>query len=36
MQNILRREDLGIFQKLKEKQVDWKVVRERKCGMGGG
>lgn len=25
MQDVLRQEDLGMFQKLKEKQVAWKV-----------
>lgn len=25
-----------MFQKLKEKQVNWQVVREGKCGMEGG
>ena len=36
VQGVLRQEDLGVFQKLKEKQCAWKVVRKGKCGVRGG
>lgn len=35
MPNVLRQEDLGMFQKLKEKQCDWKVVRDGKYSVRG-
>lgn len=36
MQNVLRQEDLAMFQKLKEKHYEWKGVRKGQCDVRGG